>query len=312
MFLAVTTTSQAQAPGEAKTKARAIRWRQSYAKALEEASRTSRPILIDFEADWCGWCKKLDRETFGNGEVIQFVEKLFVPVKIDTDREPKLAAKFAVKGLPTILLLDSKEKELQRLSGFRPAEKFLGELRQTIKTSASLEELKLAANKNPGDMGAVRAWARAVFASGDGAEAETILAEALKRNPEDASILLELADLKKAGGHPDDARKLYDEILAQGGKKAGASFRDAHLPLAKILLGRKNYKGALKTLTAYIALEKSGDKRPEAFFLRSYAYSVLDRDTEALADLRKVREIDPEGDFGSRAAYIIDLVDRKE
>ena len=50
----------------------------------------------------------------------------------------------------------------------------------------------------------------------------------------------------------------------------------------------------------------------EAFFLRSYAYSVLDRDGEALADLRKVLALDPDGDYGARAAYIIDLVDQKK
>ena len=65
MFLAVTASAPAQDPAEADKKAaRSIRWRESYAKALEESRSTTRPLLIDFEADWCGWCKKLDRETF--------------------------------------------------------------------------------------------------------------------------------------------------------------------------------------------------------------------------------------------------------
>ena len=313
MFLAVTASAPAQDPADADKKAaRSIRWRESYAKALEESRSTTRPLLIDFEADWCGWCKKLDRETFGNGQVIQLVEKLFVPVRIDTDHEPKLAAKFAVKGLPTILLLSPNEKELQRLSGFRPAAKFLGELRQTIKTTSSLEELEKAVKKNPADLGAIRAWARAVFASGDEDRAETILAAALQKNPGDASILLEIADLKKAGGHPAAARKLYDQVLALGAEKAGDSFRRAHLPLAKILLGKKDYQGAIQTLTTYTGQEKKDPGMAEAFFLRSYAYSVLDRDGEALADLRMVLALDPDGDYGARAAYIIDLVDQKK
>lgn len=312
ILLFLSTSLVAQVPAETDTKTRAIRWRKSYATALEEAARTSRPLLIDFEADWCGWCKKLDRETFGNGDVIRLVEKLFVPVRIDTDREPKLSEKFGVKGLPTILLLGPNEKELQRLSGFRPAEKFLGELRQTIRTTASLAELKNAAEKNPGDLGAIRAWARAVFASGNSAEAEAILSGALERNPLEASLLLEIADLKKAGGKPAAARKLYEQVLALGAKKAGDSFRKAHLPLAKLLLGNKDYQGALKTLTLYTDRGKGADDLAEAFFLRSYAYSVLDQDEEALTDLRKVLVLDPDGDYGSRAAYIIDLVDRKE
>ena len=313
LFLLVAASVYAQAPAEpGKKTARAIRWRESYAKALEESKRDSRPLLIDFEADWCGWCKKLDRETFGNGQVIQLVEKLFIPVRIDTDREPKLAEKFGVKGLPTILLLSPAEKELQRLSGFRPPEKFLGELRQTMKTAASLEELRNAAEKNPEDLNAVRAWARALFAAGEGARAEGILSAALERKPAEPSLLLEIADLKKAGGDSEAARKLYEQVLAMGAKKGSASYLKAHLPLAKILLGKKDYQGALQTLTAYSSHGKEGGNLAEAFFLRSYVYSVLDRDGEALADLRRVLALDPEGDYGSRAAYIIDLVDQKK
>ena len=33
---------------------RAIQWRESYPKALEDAARAAKPILADFEADWCG------------------------------------------------------------------------------------------------------------------------------------------------------------------------------------------------------------------------------------------------------------------
>ena len=214
--------------------------------------------------------------------------------------------------MPTILLLSPNEKELQRLRGFRPAEKFLGELRQTIKTTSSLGELEKAVKKNPADLGAIRAWARAVFASGDEARAEPLLADALQKNPGDAAILLEIADIKKAGGQPAAARKLYDQILAQGAGKAGDSFRRAHLPLAKILLGKKDYQGAIQILTAYTGQEKKDPGMVEAFFLRSYAYSVLDRDGKALADLRKVLALDPDGDYGARAAYIIDLVDQKK
>ena len=311
-FLTVAGFAPAQEPAETTAKSKAIRWRKNYTEALQEAARTSRPLLIDFEADWCGWCKKLDRETFGNGDVIRLVEQFFIPIRIDTDREPKLSEKFEVKGLPTILLLGPNEKELQRLSGFRPAGKFLSELRQTIKTTASLAELKKAAEKDPSNLDAVRAWARAVFASGGGAEAEKILTGALERNPLETSLLLDIADLKKAAGATGEARKLYERILASGAARAGESFPKAHLPLAKLLLGKKDYQGAVKVLSAYTGLGKGLDNIEEAFFLRSYAYSVLDRDIEALADLRKVLDLDPDGDYGARAAYIIDLVDRKE
>lgn len=310
-LLTVPAYASAQEPAKETPKARAIRWRENYAKAVEEAARTSKPILADFEADWCGWCKKLDRETFGNGDVIKLVETFFVPVRIDTDHEPKISARFAVKGLPTILLLSPDGKELRRLSGFRPADKFLSELRQTIKSAATLDELRKAAEKNPGDLDSIRAWARATFASGNREEAEAILAGALKRKPLEASLLLEIADIKRAGGQADEARKLYEQILSLGAAKAGSSFGKAHLPLARLLLGRKQYKEAMKTLSGYIGHGEGEDGLAEAFFLRSYIHSVQDRDREALRDLHKVLELDPDGEYGTRASYIIDLVDQK-
>ena len=298
----------AQDAPKAAPKPRAIQWRESYPKALEEAARAAKPILADFEADWCGWCKKLDRETFGNAAVIKLVEAFFIPVRIDTDHQPKISAKFEVKGLPTILLLSPAGKELKRLSGFRPADKFLTELRQAVKSAAALDELRKAAEKDPGDLDSVRAWARASFASGNPAAAEEILSDALKRKPMEASLLLELADIKRSGGQANEARKLYKQILSLGEARGGSSFQKAHLPLARLQLGGKQYKAALETLSAYISRVKSGKGLPEAYFLRSYVHSVEDRDTEALKDLRRVLELDPDGEYGTRAGDIIDLV----
>ena len=92
---------------KAAKKLRGIQWAASFEKALEAASKTQRPLLVDFEAEWCGWCKKLDRDTYGNEAVIRFVNGFFVAVKVDTDHEKALAKMYKVSGLPTILVLGS-------------------------------------------------------------------------------------------------------------------------------------------------------------------------------------------------------------
>ena len=97
-------------------------------------------------------------------------------------------------------------------------------------------------------------------------------------------------------------------MLSLGEARGGKSFRKAHLPLARLQLGGKQYKAALETLSAYISRAGNEEGLPEAYFLRSYVHSVEDRDTEALKDLRKVLELDPDGEYGTRADYIIDLV----
>jgi thioredoxin 1 len=60
----------------------------------------SRPVLVDFSASWCGPCKKIEpivREIAGD-----YDGRLKV-VKVDVDRAPQTAAKFAVLSVPTLL-----------------------------------------------------------------------------------------------------------------------------------------------------------------------------------------------------------------
>ena len=74
------------------------------------------PVLVDFYADWCGPCKMLApilrevKEALG--------EELRI-VKIDVDKNEKLARKYQVKGVPTMLLF-KKGKQIWRQSGLVP------------------------------------------------------------------------------------------------------------------------------------------------------------------------------------------------
>ena len=109
-----------------------IAWRKSFAAALAEARRTRKPLLVDFNAVWCAPCKELDQKTFTNSTVVA-VSRNFIPVKVDVDKEPKIAAKYKANALPTVAVLKSNGKMSSQFLGFRDAAYTVNFLRNALK-----------------------------------------------------------------------------------------------------------------------------------------------------------------------------------
>jgi len=47
--------------------------------------KEQRPILIDLYTTWCGWCKEMDKKTYSNKQVAQYLQDKFYPVKVDAE-----------------------------------------------------------------------------------------------------------------------------------------------------------------------------------------------------------------------------------
>jgi len=100
-----------------------IEWETSLAKGLKKAAKTGKPVMIDFYADWCSWCRKLDEDTWPDARV-QGATADFICVKVNVDKDVESARKYDANSLPTIVFLDSAGEEIHRVEGYQPAADF--------------------------------------------------------------------------------------------------------------------------------------------------------------------------------------------
>lgn len=120
-------------------KAQEIKW-ISFEDAVVLNKETPKLILIDVYTDWCGWCKKLDKITYKNKEVIKLINDNFYAVKLDGEGKEDISYKdytfkykeegrskyheFAATimggklSYPTTIIMDSNEKLIDRIPGF--------------------------------------------------------------------------------------------------------------------------------------------------------------------------------------------------
>jgi len=74
---------------------------------------SNQAVLVDFHADWCGPCKMLAPILKQVKEELKETIKI---VKIDVDKNPVLASKYQVRGVPTMILFKNG-KQVWRQSG---------------------------------------------------------------------------------------------------------------------------------------------------------------------------------------------------
>ncbi|GJM31718.1 MAG: hypothetical protein DHS20C18_07190 [Saprospiraceae bacterium] len=130
-----------------------VKW-MSFNEAMAASKKTPKKIFIDVYTDWCGWCKVMDRKTFSQTEVAEYMNKHFYNVKLNAEKEGKITFEgkeyalvdggkrnihtFAYALLdgrlsyPSYVYLNEDMERIQISKGFKEAAPFMEELKTIV------------------------------------------------------------------------------------------------------------------------------------------------------------------------------------
>lgn len=104
-----------------------------FAEAFTEARNANRPLLIDFQTEWCGACQRLKKETLEHPDVVQALQDIKL-IYVDLDKFPDLAGWYGVDAVPNVILVDRDGFITDRVQNFEPPDAFLRRLKNLVGT----------------------------------------------------------------------------------------------------------------------------------------------------------------------------------
>ena len=101
-------------------------------EALARAKTENKLIVLDFFAEWCAPCKRMEKTTFIEARVASLLTRC-VLVRIDTDQHAELAERIDVVGLPDIRLVRPDGEVIRHFKGYVDADTLANELEQALR-----------------------------------------------------------------------------------------------------------------------------------------------------------------------------------
>lgn len=108
----------------------------SMEEAQQKASEEQKKVLVYAEAQWCGYCKKMNNNVFPKQAVQDSILKYYYPVRIDVESDKKMqfngetmtqrqfSGKHAIRATPTMFFIDADGKIIGKQPGYIPADIF--------------------------------------------------------------------------------------------------------------------------------------------------------------------------------------------
>ena len=109
-----------------------MEWLTNLDKAKEESVKIKKIILLQFEMENCGGCKKLEATTYKDQKVVDEMNEWFVLLKLDLIKDKEVRRSLGAYWTPAIYFLDSNGNSYYHFNGYLPANEFRAMMRLGI------------------------------------------------------------------------------------------------------------------------------------------------------------------------------------
>jgi thioredoxin-like negative regulator of GroEL len=257
----------------------AVRWERQFDQALKKAQGSGKPIMVDFWAEWCGWCHRLDQTTYVDPVVMGLMAD-FVTVKVNTEgsaRESAVALRYDVTTLPTITFLSPSGRQVMRLNGFQGPGQF----------PATLEAAKAQAAK-------VMAWEAA-----------------LDHDAKDAAALTGLGIHLFEQEIYEESRELLLRASSVDASRPAKERKRTRMLLGMIQKYDHKYPEAEALLKEALGVKPPGDDDAKILFLLGKTYLSWGKPEQARSVLQEVLDAHPRSTVAPKASETLAALDRR-
>ena len=134
-----------------------ISWETDFKTAMNVAQETNRLVLIHFYGDQCPPCRMMEKEVFSQQAVADALAPYFVPLKVNTEQNPKAVQNLNITSIPMDLIVTPQREIIFRRKGGGTASQYVEELLSVIRAlqaqreaeMSDAERLQIAQVQNP-------------------------------------------------------------------------------------------------------------------------------------------------------------------